>query len=126
MRVDARVAVLLMVGVLAACNRNREVVDQAKQLTGGDPERGRWALRKYGCASCHTIPGVLGADGLVGPPLTRIASRVFLAGHLPNTPANLVRWVQHPQQFRSPTAMPEMGVSEVDARDIAAYLYTLR
>jgi cytochrome c2 len=120
-------AALLIAGAaLGGCHGNREVVDRARELTGGDPDRGRWALRKYGCASCHTIPGVKGAHGLVGPPLTRIASRVYLAGHLPNTPENMIRWVQHPRKVHPPTAMPEMGVTEPEARDIAAYLYTLR
>ena len=65
-------------------------------------------------------------DGEVGPPLDRIAGRYYLAGHLQNTPANMVRWIQHPQQVEKGTAMPEMGVTDSDARDIAAYLYTLR
>ena len=69
--------------------------------------------------------GVPGADGLVGPPLDRIASRTYLAGRLPNTPQNLLRWIRDPQGISPGTAMPPMGVSEKDGRDIAAYLYTL-
>lgn len=93
---------------------------------GGDPRRGREKIRTYGCNACHTIPGVAGANGLVGPPLSQIGNRVFLAGELPNTPANLIRWIQHPRQVEPHTAMPEMGVTDQDSRDIAAYLYTLR
>jgi cytochrome c len=118
------VAVLLAVAMLA-CNRPNTRRD-AIQLTGGDPDRGVSAIGRYGCASCHTIPGIRGADALVGPPLTRIASRSYLAGQLQNTPSNMVRWIEHPQHVEKGTVMPEMGVTENDARDIAAYLYTLR
>ena len=125
MRSDRAAAAALVLLAAVGCNR-RDVSEEARQLTGGDPDRGRWAIRKYGCASCHTVPGVLGADGLVGPPLDRMGSRMVLAGHLPNTPANMVRWIQHPQRLRPDTAMPETGITDAEARDVAAYLYTLR
>jgi cytochrome c1 len=95
-------------------------------MTGGDPHKGRIAIERYGCQSCHTIPGIRGADGLVGPPLTKIASRVYIGGVLPNTPDNMIRWIRNPKEIDQLTAMPNTGVSEPDARDIAGYLYTLR
>ena len=95
-------------------------------MTGGDPARGPAIMRKYGCQTCHTIPGVYGADGLVGPPLGGIASRSYLGGVLPNTPANMMQWIRDPKAVDSLTAMPNTGVSDSDARHIAAYLYTLR
>ena len=95
-------------------------------MTGGDPHTGKLKIRNYGCQACHTIPGIPGADSLVGPPLTNIGSRMVLAGELPNTPANLEHWIQHPHAVEPHTLMPEMGVTEQDSRDIAAYLYTLR
>ena len=82
--------------------------------------RSQSLLRK---PACHTIDGVPGAHGLVGPPLDGIALREFIAGELPNTPQNLMRWIQHPRQVEPHTVMPEMGVTEQDSRDIAAYLY---
>ena len=91
-----------------------------------DPERGRMLIREYGCGACHTVPGVRSATGLVGPPLNGIADRTYLAGQLPNTPDNMRRWIREPQNVEAGTAMPNMNVSEDDARDIAAYLYTLR
>ena len=118
------VAALLLAVVSGACAS--KVRQEAAELTGGDPDRGVTAIGRYGCAACHTIPGITRADGEVGPPLDRIAGRYYLAGHLQNTPANMVRWIQHPQQVEKGTAMPEMGVTDSDARDIAAYLYTLR
>ena len=99
---------------------------EAAALTGGDPSRGRDILRKYGCQSCHTIPGVVGANGLVGPPLAGIASRSYIAGVLPNAPDNMLRWIQDPKGVDAKTAMPNTGVTPSDARHIAAYLYTLK
>ena len=103
----------------------RTVAERAIALTGGDPGRGGEAVLRYGCGSCHTIPGVRGARGPVGPPLTGIANRVYLAGVLYNTPENMMLWVRAPRSVDPLTAMPDMGVSEADGRDIAAFLYTL-
>ena len=98
---------------------------ETAQLVHGDPSHGPDKIRKYGCYSCHTISGVAGANGLVGPSLNGIAQRVFIAGELPNNPENITRWIQHPRSIEPHTAMPEMGVTDEDSRDIAAYLYTL-
>jgi cytochrome c2 len=35
----------------------------------------------------------------------------------------MVRWLMHPQALIPGTGMPELGMTERDARDIAAYLY---
>jgi cytochrome c oxidase assembly factor CtaG len=118
--------ILLMLVVAGAWACDNEAYRSASALTNGDPERGREAIVRYGCDTCHTIPGVRTARGLVGPPLNGIAARVYLAGHLPNTPQNMEQWVRHPRSQNPHTAMPEMGVTDADGRDIAAYLYTLR
>jgi putative membrane protein len=89
-------------------------------------ERGRVATQRYGCGACHEISGIAGAIGRVGPPLTGFADRVYIAGYLPNEPDNLVGWIMNPSAFRNPTGMPVLGVTEREARDIAAYLYSLR
>lgn len=124
------IALALLAAPLAAwgCGERAgaQAAAQAAALTGGDPARAPAIVRRYGCGSCHTIPGVDGANSLVGPPLTGLAARMYIAGVLPNTPANLIRWIQHPQQVDPKTAMPELGVTEEDARDLAAYIYTLR
>jgi cytochrome c2 len=98
----------------------------ANQITGGDAERGRELIRSYGCGTCHSIPGVTGASGLVGPPLGGIASRSYIGGVLPNAPDNMLRWLHDPRAVDPLTAMPNVGVTASDARHIAAYLYTLR
>lgn len=100
--------------------------ETAAMMTGGQPNRGQAAIYRYGCSSCHTIPGIRGANGLVGPPLDRIGSRMYIAGVLVNTPENMMRWIRNPPAVDSKTAMPNLHVSESDTRDIAAYLYTLR
>jgi cytochrome c1 len=92
----------------------------------GNSRNGRDLVQAYGCGSCHIVPGVRGARGLVGPPLIYFGERTMIAGELPNTEDNLVRWIEHPRQIEPKTAMPELGVTDRDAHDIAAYLYTLR
>ena len=91
----------------------------------GNAERGRLALTQYACNACHKIPGVTGSDVHVGRPLHGLAGRKFIAGTLPNTQDNLVRWIRNPQQIDPHTAMPMQGVTEQDALDISAYLLTL-
>jgi cytochrome c len=109
-------------GNLSASN-----VRAASTITGGgNAHRGPGLVRAYGCVTCHTISELPGARGLVGPPLDGVSQRLILAGELPNTPENLILWIQHPRSVEPHTVMPEMNVSEQDSRDIAAYLYTLR
>jgi cytochrome c len=115
---------LLLACALPSCTGDAERV--AAEMTGGTPSKGRAAISRYGCSACHTVPGVSGANGLVGPPLSQVASRVYLAGRLQNSPENMIRWIQNPQSVDEKTAMPNLGVSDADARDIASYLYTLK
>jgi cytochrome c2 len=106
----------------SACDRAS--VDQAQQISGGNSERGKIALRHFGCGSCHTIPGVPGAVATVGPSLEHFAVRSYVAGILPNTPENVMSWIEKPRELKT-TAMPDLGVTDGDARDMVALLYTL-
>ena len=128
MPVTRRLSGLVLAAALAACHSAsaRERAEEAAALTGGDPSRAPALMRRYGCAGCHVIPGVDGATGLVGPPLAGIASRSYIGGVLTNDPQHMIRWILDPKAVDSLTAMPVTGVSEGEARDIAAYLYTLR
>lgn len=117
---------ILLALALSACSAPGDSDQAMANAIGGDVERGRDITRKYGCGSCHEIPGVAGAHGLVGPPLGGIASRAYIAGVLPNAPENMLRWIQDPKRVDSLTAMPNVGVTPSDARHITAYLYTLR
>ncbi len=96
---------------------------QAEALTGGLAARAPALLRRYGCSGCHEIPGIPGADGKVGGPLRGLRQRIYIAGVVPNTPANLAEWIVLPQAFSPRTAMPATGIDKAGARDIAAYLY---
>jgi cytochrome c1 len=113
-------AALALVALLAACG------EQAGRATQGDSDRGRAALARYACGTCHRIPGVHDANGTIGPPLDGLGKRVYLAGKLPNTPAHLAQWIRAPEVIKPGTAMPNVGATEEDARDMAAYLGGLR
>lgn len=118
--------VLLALLALAACDGGEtRAYAHGAALTGGDPRAGREKAREYGCGSCHTIRGVPGADSRVGPPLDEVGTRLYIAGRLTNTPQHMVRWIADPRAVDPSTAMPDVDVSERDARDIAAYLYAI-
>lgn len=93
---------------------------------GGNSQVGKELMVSKGCGACHVIPGVQGARGLVGPPLYFYGRRTIIAGELPNTPDNLVRWLKDPKQVEPGTAMPDLGLNDQQARDMVAYLYTLQ
>ena len=110
----------------AACSAPGDSDAAMANALGGDPARGHDMMRRYGCAACHMIPGVAGANGLVGPSLAGIANRAYIGGRLPNAPENMRRWIENPRAVDPMTAMPNVGVTPQDARHITAYLYTLR
>lgn len=120
-----RTAALLLVVIVIGCIDHRDA-KWAAEMTGGSTARGREAIRSYGCMSCHSIPGIQGATARVGPPLRGIASRSYIAGVMSNTPEHMIQWLRNPPSIDSKTVMPNMNVTERDARDIAAYLYTLK
>jgi mono/diheme cytochrome c family protein len=94
-------------------------------FVAGDPRRGVYAMQQYACTTCHTIPGMVGAAAHVGPPLAGIGDRKYLGGRLPNSPENMVKWIRHPREISPQSLMPDLGVTEEHARDMAAYLLTL-
>jgi cytochrome c len=129
MGIDMRLILFVLtigIFVLCGCKEKEKEKEQAAALTGGFPGRGREAIRRYGCGSCHTIPGVVGADAVVGPSLEKMALRGYVAGVRKNTPENLIEWLKGPPHIDAQTAMPDLKITDQDARDIAAYLYTLR
>jgi cytochrome c len=114
-----------VVAALALAGCQDDEPSTRSTVATGNPQLGRELLVSYGCGSCHTIPGVKGANALVGPPLTSFAHRSYVAGQLANTPDNLARWIQDPQQVEPGTAMPDLGVTAEEAGNMAAYLLTL-
>ena len=124
-RAVCRIGVLVAMAA-AGCHGNNPDVPVAYAPPLGDAERGRHLIEAYRCGTCHTIPGVRAATGLAASPLVSFSHRAFIGGEVPNTAANLVAWLRNPQAIEPRTAMPALGVSDVQARDIAAYLYTVR
>jgi cytochrome c len=121
-----KLVVALLVGpvALVACSTGRSASPEV--VSGGDPAAGKVLIMRYGCGSCHTVPGVRGADALVGPPLVHWSRRSFIAGKLANTPANLESWIEDPQAVWPGNDMPDLHVSPAEARNIAAYLDGIR
>jgi cytochrome c2 len=122
----ALAAVVLPAATVVGCATPERGEAPPQQATEGSPDRGQELIQEYGCGTCHEIPGVDGADGLVGPPLSQIARRTYIAGELANSEDNMHRWIEDPQAVEPGTAMPNLGVTPRDAADITAYLYTLR
>jgi cytochrome c len=113
---------ILLLLVLAACRGDLGEVQ--KTVPNGDAQAGHEAIIAHGCGSCHVISGVANAIGHVGPALSDFEKQHYIAGNLPNTADNLIYWIQFPQSVEPGTAMPNLNVSETDARNIAAYLYS--
>jgi len=97
----------------------------ALRVAGGDPGRGAAVMLAAGCGACHVIPGIRGAVAWVGPPLIEWSRRGYVGGRLPNTPENMIAWLRDPQAISPGSAMPALGLSQAEARDAAAYLFTL-
>lgn len=115
---------LLILVLIGACERDEPPAHQ--RVVDGDPRLGRMLVAAYGCSACHLIPGIEQATGTVGPSLAGFGRRAYVAGRLPNRPAVLTSWLRDPPAIDPATAMPALGLSEAEARDVAAFLYTLR
>ncbi|HLV86447.1 MAG TPA: c-type cytochrome [Candidatus Sulfotelmatobacter sp.] len=125
MKVHVLLVVALPILLLPGCTGGR-ATPPYRVVTGGNARSGRKVIQSAGCGACHTIPGIHAAHGELGPPLNSFSRRTMIAGELPNTPDNLVRWIEDPPSVESGTAMPNLGLDDQQARDAAAYLYTLR
>jgi cytochrome c2 len=119
-------ALAAVLAVLAACRTDDGPGTRLTHVEGGQAERGQRLLARYQCGSCHVIPGVPSSEGRSGPPLTAFGRRSYIAGQVPNGPETLTRWLLDPQALLPHARMPDMGASEADARDMAAYLQSLR
>ena len=128
MRSKRGLAVAAAVAIaLAAVGCHTDTRTSAPRIVrGASPDLGKELIVKYGCGSCHEIPGVKGARGLVGPPLIHFGRRGTIAGELANTPDNLTSWIHDPHAIEPGTDMPDLGVTTQEARNIAAYLESLQ
>lgn len=125
LRILATGAVLAALCLTAAGCSGGQAIPPYTVSTGGNSVEGKVLIQSKGCGACHVIPGIREARGLVGPPLYFFSRRTMIAGELPNTPENLVRWILDPKKVEPGTAMPDLGLTDQQARDVAAYLYTL-
>jgi cytochrome c len=117
---------LLMPLILVLTGCNRTAKNEPAILEIGNPDHGQQAMEYYGCASCHVVPGIAGAQGLIGPSLKHVASRAYIAGIKPNTPSNLIHWIENAPSLNPQTAMPDLEIPDGSAHDIASYIYTLK
>lgn len=118
-------ALLLGCLAVAGCTGGQSLTPY-EVTAGGNAAHGKRVIEAKGCGACHVIPGIYTARGLVGPPLYFFSRRTMIAGELPNSPDNLVRWIKDPKSVEPNTDMPDLGLTDEQARDVAAYLYTLR
>ena len=92
---------------------------------GGNQEyaQGEKLFTGKGCIACHSMAAVNAPKGMVGPNLANIGSRSHLAaGTLKNTDENLARWIRDPQGIKKGVLMPNLGVTEDEAKALVAYL----
>jgi len=122
----ALVATALASYVYNEARQDLEQKEAGAAATGGNVARGQLYLARFGCGGCHVIPGIEAATGQVGPELGGVARRVYVAGVATNTPDNLIRFIVDPQSVDDKSAMPKTGITVEQARDVAAYLYSLR
>jgi cytochrome c oxidase assembly factor CtaG/cytochrome c2 len=116
--------VMIIVALVGLGGCDRRGAQSPWAMSGAHADRGPALMKQYGCDACHTIAGVANARGEVGPPLAQFGRRAYIAGVLINNPDNLVKWLRAPQSIVPGNAMPNTGLTEQDARDIAAYLYS--
>jgi cytochrome c len=123
----ARLAgIAMMLVVIAAASiywlraKAYERQQKAAELTGGDPTRAPEILRQYGCVACHTVRGVAAAGGLLGPDLSDPEKL------LTKNPQALIDYIVNPKELNTKTVMPRTGISRAEARDVVAYLFSLR
>jgi cytochrome c len=115
-------AVLLCAALTSGCAKE----EPTSRVVGGDPERGRLLVQQYQCAACHFIPEVQGAGGDAGPSLQYMGRLSYIAGSIPNQPENMIRFLQNPPAVKPGTLMPALGISDDEARHMAAFMYSLR
>lgn len=117
-----RLLAVIVTGCLSACADSEH---RPRQIAGADPGHGLAVIERTGCAACHEVPGVAWPQGSVGGSLAGLGARPLIAGRFANQPETLVRWIANAPSLSPATAMPAMPLTPAEARDVAAYLYTL-
>jgi cytochrome c2 len=121
-RLSALLCAALCMTLLAGCGAK----EGGTEVVGGDAATGKQLVTQYQCGACHAIPGIRGAGGEAGPSLEGFGKLSYIAGRIPNQPARLAAWLIDPPALKPGTAMPALGLTEQEARHMAAFLYTLQ
>jgi len=119
----ALTAAFLLAGGVSGCSGGQT---DTRHVRGGDADTGKRLMTQYQCTTCHKIPEVPGPNGDAGPSLEKVGRLSYIAGGIPNQPDRMVAWLLNPPALKPGTRMPSMGLTEQEARHMAAYLYTLR
>jgi mono/diheme cytochrome c family protein len=117
---------LLLLAALTflACHREPAAPQEPPR---GNAERGKQLILQHGCNVCHIAPGVGGTQGMLGPTLAGFALRPTISnGTVANTPDNVEKFIMAPASMNPASAMPPLNVNVEDAKDLAAYLRTLK
>lgn len=93
----------------------------------GNAVRGKQLAEQYGCTVCHAVPGIEGPQGALGPSLAGVAARPKISNDVVvNTPENLAKYIEDPAMLNPDSTMPALGMPAADAKDLAAFVLTLK
>jgi cytochrome c oxidase subunit II len=98
---------------------------EAGAAPASDPQyaQGEKLFTAKGCIACHSLVAVNAPKAMVGPNLSNVGARSYLAaGTLKNTDENMARWIRDPQGIKKGVLMPNLGVTEAEAQALVAYL----
>ena len=102
---------------------------KAAPAQGQSPEvaQGQKLFLMKGCVGCHSLVAYNAPKGLLGPNLANVGARSYIAaGTLKNTDENLAHWIRFPQDVKHGVLMPNLGVTEDEAKALVAFLRTHR
>jgi len=91
---------------------------------GGNADHGKSLVSTVGCKGCHVIGDdarlrpARGTSYDIAPELTRAGSKL--------DPDWAFEWIKNPRHFRPETRMPNLRLADQEARDVVAYLMTLK
>ncbi len=117
------VLALVACASLAACDGPP---NRTPTLGDANPARGLKLVSDKGCVACHTLPDVKWPRGGLGPSLENFGRQTLIAGRLPNQPGTLMQFVRDAPALVPGTAMPAIPMTDQEARDVTAYLLTLK
>jgi len=89
-------------------------------FVGGDAGRGKSIFESVGCRACHTLGNdskvreKRGTSYDIAPELTRVGSKV--------SPDWIYDWVRNPRHYNPTTKMPNLRLTDREAKDVTAFL----